>query len=73
MKNFIFKSANGLIKNDSICIERLDRKLDMIQTEQRANRADNVDIKRMLNRLLIDKHLQLEVDKYFEDNEEHGT
>ncbi len=43
-------------------------KLDIIQTEQRANRQDNIDIKLMLNKLLIDKHLQMQVDEYFESD-----
>ena len=67
MKNFIFKSANGLIKNDSISIEELDKRLQIMQTEMRHQRSDLRDIKLMLNKLLIDKHLQHQVDKYFED------
>ncbi len=69
MTNFIFKSANRLIKNVPITYEALDSKLDMIQTEQRAQRQDLVDIKRMLNKITIDKHLQMEVDKYFETHD----
>ncbi len=65
MNNFIFKSANRLIKNSPITLESLDRRLQFMQTELRANRADNLDIKRMLNKLLIDKHLQMQVDEYF--------
>ncbi len=42
--------------------------MDMIQTEQRAARQDLCDIKNMINKLLIDKHLQMQVDEYFEDN-----
>ncbi len=69
MNNFIFKSANRLIKNSPIELGAvIITKLDMIQTEQRANRQDNTDIKLMLNKLLIDKHLQMQVDEYFEDN-----
>ncbi len=66
MNNFIFKSANRLIKNSPITVGILMNKMDMIQTEQRAARQDLVDIKGMLNRLLIDKHLQMQVDEYFE-------
>ncbi len=69
MNNFIFKSANRLIKNDSITLESLDRRLQFVQTEQRAARADCLDIKRMINKLLIDKQLQLQVDDYFENHD----
>ncbi len=65
MKNFIFKSANGLIKNDSIHIEQLYRKLDLILEQNRHLRQDAQDILRMCNKLLIDKHLQMQVDEYF--------
>ncbi len=41
----------------------------MIQTEQRAQRQDLSDIKRMLNKLIIEKHLQMEVDDYFEKHD----
>ncbi len=71
MNNLFFKSANRLIKNDSITLESVDRKIGFVQAEQRAARADCLDIKRMLNRLLIDKHLQQQVDEYFEDTPEH--
>ncbi len=67
MTNFIFKSANRLIKNSPITTEGLDRHLNQMQIEQRHQRQDLSDIKRMLNRLLIDKHLQMQVDSYFED------
>ncbi len=68
MNNFIFKSANRLIKNSPITVGILMNKMDMIQTEQRAARQDLVDIKLMLNKLLIDKHLQMQVDEYFESD-----
>ncbi len=67
MTNFIFKSSKGLIKNSPITVGILTKQMDMIQTEQRAARQDLVDIKGMLNRLLIDKHLQMQVDEYFDD------
>ncbi len=41
-------------------------KLVNIQTELRHQRQDNKDIKLMLNKLLVDKHLQMQVDDYFE-------
>ncbi len=65
MTNFIFKSPKRLIKNSPITVGILTKQMDMIQTEQRAQRQDLVDIKGMLNRLLIDKHLQMQVDEYF--------
>ncbi len=73
MPNFIFKSANRLIKNSPITVGILCKQMDMIQTEQRAARQDLVDIKGMLNRLLIDKHLQMQVDDYFKNNEPPET
>ncbi len=69
MNNLFFKSANRLIKNDSITLESLDRRLAFVQAEQRAARADCLDIKRMINKLLIDKQLQLQVDDYFENHD----
>ncbi len=66
MNNFIFKSANRLIKNDSI--PQLGHLIDLVLKEQRHQRSDLHDIKLMLNKLLIDKHLQHQVDKYFEDD-----
>ncbi len=71
MNNFIFKSSKRLIKNSPITLDGLGRQLDLIQVELRANRADNLDIKRMLNKLLIDKHLQSQVDEYFERDDPH--
>ncbi len=41
-------------------------KLENIQKELRHQRQDNKDIKLMLNKLLVDKHLQSQVDNYFE-------
>ncbi len=67
MTNFIFKSSKGLIKNSPITTDGLDKHLNYIQIEQRHQRQDLSDIKRMLNKLLIDKHLQMQVDEYFEE------
>ncbi len=61
MTNFIFKSQ-GLIKN-------VDNKLEMILSELRHNRSDNVQILFSLNKLLVNKNLQKQVDQYFEDDE----
>ncbi len=70
MNNLFFKSSTGLKKNDTIRSEGLDRKLDFILAEQRKQRTDLQDIKRMINRITIDKQLQHEVDNYFEDRPE---
>ncbi len=61
MTNFIFKSQ-GLIKNVYI-------KLETIQSELRHQRADNVQIIFLLNKLLVNKNLQSQVDDYFDDTE----
>ncbi len=77
MTNFIFKSANRLIKNSPITLDNLmvslTAKLLQIQTEQRHQRQDFVDVKLMINKLLIDKHLQFQVDDYFEKSERPET
>jgi len=69
MNNFIFKSANRLIKNSPIDLDALDRRFQQIQTEQRYQRSDLQSILRKLDRLLIDKHLQMQVDNYFDKDE----
>ncbi len=71
MNKFIFKSANRLVKNSSITLDSLDRRIRFMQEEQRHQRSDLKDVKLMLNKLLIDKHLQQQVDEYFEDTPEH--
>ncbi len=60
MTNFIFKSQ-GLIKN-------VDNKLNMIQSELRHQRSDNVQILYLLNKLLTNKALQKQVDDYFDES-----
>ncbi len=67
MTNFIFKSANRLIKNSPFTPEDLIRRFDQVQTEQRYARSDLQMISRKLDRLLVDKHLQLQVDDYFQN------
>ncbi len=62
MTNFIFKSQ-GLIKN-------VVNKLEIIQSELRHQRSDHTQILFLLNKLLIAKALQKQVDEYFEDGEE---
>ncbi len=68
MNNFIFKSPKRLIKNDSInVLGTVLNKLNQIQHELRHQRSEHKDIQLMLNKLLIDKHLQSQVDDYFEE------
>ncbi len=45
-------------------------KLESIQKELRHQRQDNRDMKLMLDKLLVDKHLQMQVDNYFDKDEE---
>ncbi len=66
MTHFIFKSANRLIKNEPINSTVLNQ-LKIVQSQNRFLRQDLVDVKLMLNKLLIDKHLQMQVDEYFEE------
>ncbi len=69
MTNFIFKSANRLIKNvDNISLVTVMQQLKIVQGQNRFLRQDLVDVKGMLNRLLVDKHLQMQVDKYFDED-----
>ncbi len=62
MTNFIFKSS-GLIKNVYI-------KLEIIQSELRHQRSDNVQILFLLNKLLTNKKLQTQVDDFYTENVE---
>ncbi len=77
MNNFIFKSANRLIKNESVNLEDLIGKtfihVNLLLTEQRHQRSDLKDLKLMVNKLLVDKHLQMQVDEYFKDNPEEES
>ncbi len=69
MNNFIFKSPRRLVKNSSIGNwETVLLKLEMIQIELRHQRQDNKDLKLMINKLLVDKHLQMQVDTYFDED-----
>ncbi len=63
MSSFIFKSQ-GLIK-------KLNNKLEIIQSELRHQRADNQQILFLLNKLLVNKNLQHQVDEYFEEGDEY--
>ncbi len=72
MTNFLFKSPRRLIKNSPTQYALVDkRKLDLILEQNRHLRQDLVDVKLMLNKLLITKHNQMEVDDYFERQEAH--
>jgi len=68
MTNFIFKSANRLIKNMPLTEGYLMSKLEAIQKELRCQRQDHKDMSLKLEKLLIDKHLQMQVDEYFNEN-----
>ncbi len=68
MTNFIFKSANRLIKNSPITVWALDRKLELILIELRHARVDHKEMSLKLEKLLIDKHLQMQVDNYFDED-----
>ncbi len=69
MTNFIFKSASRLTKNSPISNANLDRKLIFIQEQLRWLRSDNDTIQRKLDRLLIDKHLQMQVDDFYKEDQ----
>jgi len=68
MTNFIFKSANRLIKNSPLTEGYIMTKLEHIQSELRHQRADHKDMSLKLEKLLIDKHLQMQVDEYFTED-----
>ncbi len=67
MTNFIFKSPRRLIKNSPTTLDTVMHQLTIVQSQNRQLRQDLVDVKLMLNKLLIDKHLQHQVDNYFEN------
>ncbi len=69
MTNFLFKSASRLSKNSPIHLGILDRRLEFIQTEMRHQRSDLRELSQKMDRLLIDKHLQFQVDDYFDEKE----
>ncbi len=64
MTNFIFKSPRRLIKNSPTPSALLD-KLLVMQSQLRLLRSDLVSVNGKLDRLLVDKHLQMQVDEYF--------
>ncbi len=63
MTNFIFKSHETY--------KKLSQKLVIIQNELRAQRQDNTQILFLLNKLLVNKNLQKQVDQYFGDDSDH--
>ncbi len=67
MTNFIFKSPKRHVKNWSLTEGYLMVKLESIQKELRHQRCDLKDISLKLERLMIDKHLQMQVDEYFDE------
>ncbi len=69
MNNLFFKSANRLIKNSPIDLATVIHQLTIVQGQNRHLRQDLVDVKLMINKLLIDKHLQMQVDEYFDKDE----
>ncbi len=73
MNNFIFKSANRLIKNSPTTLDDLMRNIRTVQEQNRYLRQDCLDINHKLDRLLVDKHLQMQVDEYFTKGEENGN
>ncbi len=67
MTNFIFKSPRRLVKkSDNTPNVNILGQLKIIQGQSRFLRQDLVEVKSMLNRLLIEKHLQMQVDEYFD-------
>ncbi len=69
MNNLFFKSSKGLLEKSSIDLSTLERQLGMLLTEQRKQRGDLKTINDKLDRIMIDKHLQMQVDEYFEDGQ----
>ncbi len=69
MNNFIFKSPKRLIKNKSINLGDIMYRLNVMQEQLRMLRSDNHEISLKLEKILIDKHLQMQVDEYFTENE----
>ncbi len=67
MTNFIFKRPRALIKNSPIQNANLMDKLLVMQQQLRLLRSDLAGINGKLDRLLVDKHLQFQVDDYFEE------
>ncbi len=71
MTNFIFKSANRLIKNLPITNDHLAGQLNLVLSELRHQRSEHREMSLKLEKLLIDKHLQMQVDTYFDKDSEN--
>ncbi len=69
MNNLFFKSDNRLIKNSSITLANVIDKLLVMQSQLRLLREDNQNMSLKLDKLLVDKHLQMQVDEYFTKDE----
>ncbi len=65
MKNFIFKSKDSDLQK---IVQLTFRQLDSIINEQIKQRIDLAEILRLLHREFHDKHLQKQVDEYFEQD-----
>ncbi len=66
MTNFIFKSSRRLIKNSPINNANLLDKLLVMQQQLRLLRSDLASVNGKLDRLLVDKHLQFQVDDFYD-------
>ncbi len=64
MINYLFKSDN---KSD---LQIINNRLEMLLAEQRHQRVDLGQILRFLKILTVDKDLQQQVDKYFDEDKE---
>ncbi len=58
----------GQPTNKKIVQSDLGYRINMVLIEQRHQRSDLKDIKLMIDKLLVDKHLQMQVDEYFEED-----
>ncbi len=69
MPNFIFKSPRRLIKNidNTPEVNLILGQLKVVQTQNRLLRQDMVDLKLMINKLLITEHLQKQVDDFYDE------
>ncbi len=70
MNNFIFKSPRRLIKNSPTTLDTVMFQLQVVQKQNRLLRGDVHEMSLKLEKLLIDKHLQMQVDEYFTENPE---
>ncbi len=72
MTNFIFKSPRRLVKKLANTPDgNIIGQLKIVQNQCRFLRQDILDIKLMINKLLVDKHLQMQVDTYFDKDSEN--